>query len=308
MPEVITPTNPFDLDFSPLSKTYQEGVDQQGYFARQAYYGPWDDARAFMLQMLGQSYNQSGWLRQVPYILPGNLNLVAREGLITNMDGVVIDLEDLSIAKDDVAMVTITFRTPNIIFQRGQNEDDQSLGVTEAELNALLWAEQEIDSFVEVITLPGTNVVWWESDKPVASPIAMAIIIQTMDIFYHQYPQMPATLIRPYLGRLNSTTFLGNARGTVMCKRSKTRRVVDSTGRMAQQFGISFHQREYDWNMEPVIAKKMNGDDFAYTGRWDYIALEATLLDPSVDSPTNNAGPWRYKYENFQNLLEFQLP
>lgn len=305
MPIDLDPPDPFaDLGFEPLSMTYRSITDVNGQAFQQDYIGPWDNAETFKRLMLGQSFADTGWTRQIPYQLPGT-NAFALEGVISTKGGIVVDPTSDAVAKDDVAVVTITYRVPVWPFQRGDNQDNNSFGTNDAERNALLWAEQEIDGDVEVITLPGTNAYWFQSGKAIATPCALFVYIQVMHIFYHKYPFLPANLTRAYLGTLNNADFLGCPRGTVMFCKPRTRHMVDSDGQFTQQAGFTFRFRKYDWNKEIVSAKKLDGDGFGYTAQWDYVVFDATPLnDPNVD----DEGPWRYQYANFQNLLEFQLP
>lgn len=156
----------------------------------------------------------------------------------------------------------------------------------------ILWCTQELDFTVESYLIPKTQLTWYTSGKLLDAPFKKDISIVVMSLTFQRLPYLPMSRIAPLVGKINDSTFLGQAKGQVLFVGAQTTREMDTSGVIVQKVQLVFKSREADWNK--LIDPTKTGSDNQSMG-FDFVAYNAgggTYLYP-------------YTYSDFTPLLEF---
>lgn len=266
------------VPYDELQEGLEEGYSQdQGVFARKVFLVNWQDRFAFAQAMAGTSSTPSPggtWIRAIPYPYPdptaGNA-LYAKSLSIVPEGDCVTPNSPIQWTK---ARITVTFGALTWDALPG----DDPLGLNSfsqdpSENASLQFASQELRFSEEYYEIPNSCATYVSDGSPFNGPARGRTSIHHMVITWHRYPLIPMTLLRSYVDRVNQSTFLGCAQGTVMLEGVNTTRDMTSDGTITQKVQMNFKWRQNDWNAKP---REDNG-------RWDPVLMGGTLLYPYSD-------------------------
>jgi hypothetical protein len=114
-----------------------------------------------------------------------------------------------------------------------------------------LFMEQSIDFDTEIIKLPNTTYIYSSTGKPVDVPCHVSVGTAQFVLIRHWQSIFPVVNVTKYLNRVNKTTFLGQAPGTIKFRRARTRRSWTSDGTTTQEVEYVFQWREISHNKFP---------------------------------------------------------
>lgn len=264
----------------------EEGVNEQGPWARKPYAMAWEDRGRFIAAMTGAGQVQAGqnapWIRPTRYRYPDPSfadNIFAK-GFSVRANGDWI--------KDETTRKPVTpiaYAEALVVVEFGMLDwmgidFNNSFSPDPDENEALQYATQEIEFDSQEVAVPNKFLRLTDGTK-IDQPYNLRLAIISMKLTWHKVPYFPVSALKTYVGTLNDATWLGNSRGTVMFDGASTVRELDSKGDVTQKVMMSFKFRKKDWNqiIHPVL------------GTW-------WTVTSSLDST------WHpYEYTNFKNLL-----
>ena len=273
------------VPYEELIEGLQEGVTEQGPWAKKCYLVAWGDRQQFAMDMSGLTSTTgptSPWVRPKPYRYPDlvlSTPLYAK-GVTTEPAGDVIT--GSSPIAFTSALITVDFGM--LSYSVDFNDDPlflNSLSQDPDENESLQYATQELDYGAEYAAIPGASVKYKTSGGPVTSTINKRSLVIQMSLTWHRYPVMPMSKIADFADTVNDATFLGRDKGTVMFEGVKTVREMATDGTITQKVQMSLKWRKEDWN------KALKPDGLGY----DWV----------VDK--NDATIYTYPYRNFRGLL-----
>jgi hypothetical protein len=260
------------------------GFDSQGPWINRAYLVEWGDLDTFLVEMRGGTsysgtFGSGVWIRRLPMQDPNNTTLYA-DSITWEPEG-RLEVPSTPIAYSH-AVVKVVFRRPPWDMQASDNLGfANSLTQDPADAAALLYSSQELDYGARWYDIPQSAVTWDSDGTKVNTPIPRRVTTITWNITYHLFPFLPSSIFEQYVDTVNTATFLGRARGTVMFTGPKTMRETNQDGTTVQKVAMAYSWRSIDWN------KFLRPD----TIRWDVAK--------------DSAGATTYAYTDFQALLDY---
>jgi hypothetical protein len=233
---------------------FEEGVNEQGPWARKPYAMAWLDRARFISAMTGAGQVQTGpggpWIRPTRYRYPDTSfasNIFAK-GFSVKAIGDWI--KDPTTRKP---VTPIAFTEAIVVVEFGMLDwmgfdPNNSFSPNPEENEKLQYATQEIDFDAEYTSVPNRFLRFADGTK-IDSPFNIRVPVIKMKLVWHKLPYFPVTVLKDYVGTLNDSTWLGNSRGLVMFEGANTTREMDSEGNVVQKMAMSFKIRQNDWNM-----------------------------------------------------------
>lgn len=142
-------------------------------------------------------------------------------------------------------------------------------------LGAYIYAEQQMDSSVEWVSVPGRYTKFATGGKPTGSDYGFRLAIVEMLITIHRMPYLPSTQVLSLSGYINNQTFLGVKAGYLLFNGTRTHQTRSTDGTINTDVTYSFSARSQRW-------------DYAYNPAkpgWDQVLDSATgqPFIPSTD-------------------------
>jgi hypothetical protein len=261
----------------------EEGNNERGGWARKPYLVNFGDRFLFVQGLRGVSRlpaaGGTGWTRGYPYTYPEDPSLFCLDCHI-RPEGEMFSTVPISYP---YAIVTATFGAPtwdpnplaSDMFNLNQFEPTQPIA----------YATQELDVQGEWVEIPQGKAYFGSSMQLLDHPVSRRVTVMRMVITFHQLPYMPITGFRNLADKVNDATFLGCARGTVMCEGPKTVRERSSDNTIVQKLTFALKWRSFEWN---AVINKQGQPEMIY------YADNAGAIDPSRVT---------YPYQDFSPLL-----
>lgn len=148
-----------------------------------------------------------------------------------------------------------------------------------------VYAEQEIDVGVEVISVPGRALKFSGDGSKLGVDFGLRIGIADIKITLHRVPYLPSANVLSRVGSINNATYLGVGAGKLLFNGVKSQTVVLSDGTRTQDLMYSFTARTQPW-------------DYSYNaglGTWDKVV---TLTGSDFISRTSLVGTFPAEYSN----------
>lgn len=270
--------------YKELAEGLSGGCDDQGEWERKMYLVPWIERSHFIQEIEGKSRYSGGragqWITNVPYTLPDNPRLYAREVTFEPEGQLLANVIPIAFTH---AKFTVVFRQPSFNYSPG--DDPENLSSLDPD-DPLVFATQELDFAKEWMSIPNSSCKFKSDGKFLNSPINRSVTVVSMQITWHKFPVVPMPLVQLYCDSVNNAKFLGCEKGTVMFEGARTTREASADGSVTQKVTMNFKWRQFDWN------KSLRDDGFT----WDLVVDKGyTTGDP--------AGFVTYVYRDFSKLL-----
>ncbi len=219
---------------------YNESADQRGVSSRKGYLCNWSDRFTVARGLLGLSSSTGvggAITLTVPSPHPELYNCyctsVEFEGKGTPYQGAT----QLAYPK---VIVWATYGTLSYNWGPWQMNIDPA--------TPFLFAEQEIDVGVEVVTIPGQSLRFSGGTTKLDQDFGLRIPIVDLKITLHRVPYLPGQAIIAKAGAINDATYLGVAAGQLLFNGAHNRGQLMSDGVYTQDITYSFTARGYPWD------------------------------------------------------------
>lgn len=265
---------------------YSAGVGPDGPFVNKQYLAPASDLPTIFacINALQGSVSITGGsgglvLRKIGHRCPESTNLYCLDARLE--PGNFEDRKDAGRPAFSLPLINCHYALPPY----NQQTTDDPGGVNsfpneESPGNPHVFMTEAIDFDTETIRVPGSVYKFVTAPAlPVDYPVAKHIPTAKFVLVRKFLPYLPHANITSYMKKLNATTFLGQARGTVIFLNGRTRVERLSDGTKSQEFEMVFQWRKYDHN------KIMRPDD----GTFDFIQTTGS--------------EYRYEYADLSRLL-----
>lgn len=229
----------------------EEGVNDQGPWARKPYIVPWLKRGEFIRAIVGTNGVTTGeagaWIRptRMRYPDPTFADNIFVRGVSVKAEGDYRNIGTFPIEYTN-AIVTVDFGIVDFL------GDDpgflNSVTNDPAENEALQYATQELDFTAEYVNVPAKSVGFTDGLK-YDIPMHRRVGVVKMSLTWHKVPFIPMSRAREYIDSVNNEDkFLGCNRGTVFFEGCRTVRELDSAGQITQKVQMSLKYRSIDWN------------------------------------------------------------
>jgi len=224
-----------------------KGVDDQGpYYEVRYLFDHWADSDAVVNLLLGLASRSGGTTtRTGPHQHPLSPNLYCRSARVEGVGGPLLNANGFP-SYDSGFFVRATYRAwiPEGLIDPAMDPFGfQQIDPT----TPLLWCTQELDWDTDWVSVPNHAYKWISDASPAPIPVKVPSGITTMRITFHRFPFLPMGPMRTYRNKVNTTTFLGAAPKTVLCKGANVRREYLADGTVAQTVGLIFLERDQKW-------------------------------------------------------------
>lgn len=126
-----------------------------------------------------------------------------------------------------------------------------------------IYAEQQINSSAEWLTVPGHSTLFKTSGKPTGQDYGFRMAIVDMIITFHRVPYLPAAQDFALAGFINNALFLGVATGKCMFNGYQTHQTRNSDGTVTTDVTANYQARSVRW-------------DYSFdgvAGAWDQVVM-----------------------------------
>ena len=140
-----------------------------------------------------------------------------------------------------------------------------------------VFAEQQLSSSCEWITLPGAGCKWVTGGKALQQGGGMRISLVNMSITLHQMPYMPTLASVLYGGTINKYPYMNCYPGCLMFNGVETQQQFNADGSRTQDATYTFIFRPVRWDYQYDPAQK----------KWDQVTMSSdggTTWQPVVQS------------------------
>lgn len=231
----------------------EEGVDSQGPWAKICYWVPQADRGNFADQMLLTGAQTGGvagaWTSTAPYSHPVFPAMTAQD-VRFKVAGKITLTGDHRFPIFDKVLATVMFRPPRFNYDPNQIINNIDLTQDSEELEALRLANVKISWGSEIVTVPGSAMVY-PGDIPVNIPTRRRVTVKQIFITWFKFPFIPFGKAKEFADTVNDSTFLGCEPNTVLYLGIDTDRDFFQDGTAAQQVRMAFKWRKESWNKVP---------------------------------------------------------
>lgn len=222
--------------------SYGEGATLQGLSSRKGYLCDWDDRFTVAKGLLGLSSTTG---------VGGTITLTApsRHPELLNCFCTSVEFE----GKGKPFQGSTQLAFPKCIVWGIYSSVNFTWGAPSPYMNIdpttqFVYAEQEIDVAVEVLTIPGRSLRYYGTIRPVRQDFGLRIGIVDLKITLHRVPYLPGQAILQKAGEINDATYLGVGPGKLLFNGAHNRLQVLSDGAYTQDITYSFTARTQPWD------------------------------------------------------------
>ncbi len=122
----------------------------------------------------------------------------------------------------------------------GQNQIDPS--------SPYIYAEQEISSSAEMLTVPGKYAFFESSHNASLIPYGFRVALVDLSITLHRLPYLPTPQALNYAGMINNAPFLGVSTGKLMFNGMTTHQTHSTDGTVNTDAAFKFQARSVPWD------------------------------------------------------------
>lgn len=237
---IFTSVGPVTL--KEMYEGYEPGMDiQRGPFVTKLYLAPtWASAFACVNGLVGSGGTP------IQHACPESPNLRCMSAVIKPR--AEYDSRDSGHPQFNLPVIECVYAVPT---WEAQVTDDptgsQSFPNADEPGQPYLFMEQSIDWDSEVVKLPNRSYKFADgtvNDTPVSITVATAKFV----LVRRWQTTLPYANVAAYMNRLNTSTFLGQAKGLVKFLNARSRRQFQSDGTRSQEVEYVFKWRKYDHN------------------------------------------------------------
>jgi hypothetical protein len=111
-----------------------------------------------------------------------------------------------------------------------------------------IYAEQQLNSSAEYLTVPGHSTLFKTSGKPTGADFGFRIALVDMIITFHRVPYLPAAQAFSLAGLINNAPFLGVDTGKCMFNGYRTHQTRNTDGTVATDVTAMYQARSIRWD------------------------------------------------------------
>jgi hypothetical protein len=240
-------------------ENFDAGIDlTRGPYIRKSYLVPrWDQAFAVVNALMGVGG------APVPHRCPESQNLRCLNARL--VPRAEYDARDGGRPRFNLPVIEADYGL--LSWEAAAQDDPAGVQGFDNDGQPFLFMEQSIDFDTEIIKLPNTAYKFQADNKPTDTPSHASIGTAKFEIVRHWQTTLPTVKVTSYLNKVNTSTFLGQARGQIKFRGARTRRSWTSDGTTTQEVGLTFLWRERSHNLFPHPA---GGWDFLVDGSGNY--------------------------------------
>jgi hypothetical protein len=225
-----------------------EGCNEQGPWGRRVYLMPWANRWDFVGYLKGSSSTTGAtapWVRVRPAPYPVAMaggQIYATDVQIAGEGSPILGSDPLAW---DKAKLTVTWGPLALASQA--SVDDPFFLNSFSDEPLIDGTTQSLDYSAEYVQIP-TGSAGFTDGLKIDTPFNKRVLITHLNIEWNRFPRLPLSAVRTYSDSVNSAKFLGGERGTVMFGGVKTKRTLDTDGKVTQTVSMSLKWRKNDWN------------------------------------------------------------
>lgn len=251
-----------------LREGFQESIQEGGPRATKLFLCDWGYRYQLANGLLGLSSASGTSISFTPpNVYPESQNLVATSILIRGIGGLYEGPKQIAF---DKAVVTAQYGV--MPFGTLPGSDPGNLNSFDPS-TPLIYCTQELDFGFMAVPLP-KRTVFANSKLVDGMTVVRNLAVVTMRITLFRMPYLISASVRQKAGKINSSSFLGCATGTLRYDGTRTHREPQPDGSLAQRTEIAFAYRpEQPWDYVP---------DPAGTDTWYQAKVNSVSIIPSV--------------------------
>jgi hypothetical protein len=172
---------------------------------------------------------------------PGNPNLRCMN---VRAEGLGKYAPDAKLITYEFAVITARYAVPQ--WDMDGSLFQHNFGGTQA----VPYSSCSVKGYTEKIPVPRANVTDPDGNNP-ATAFDLEVPVLNMVFVRKNFPYMPFQLLAPFVGKINTSTFWGQPRGTIKFDDFDTDLEPDADGNLTQRLEMRFKWRPFDWNKRP---------------------------------------------------------